>query len=442
MVGSADLSERIGYLIRQQRLAYNQTVETCLAVPADEHLPTAFTLYNCLTAWRRDRPEFEGPSRVHRAGVSAAREAVDKWRKANFVKAQRRQRTGKPGRWSDPQSLYRSRKVEDRGRAPLYCLAAPRRVDDRTIALPGCGRIQIEGVLPDDMRSFQLVDVTDKITRRTTPRTRKYKLHVQCRLDNPDSNVDGPVKGCDMGIVNTVTICAIASDNSISATFHNPPLSAIRRKGDRVDQLRAQRDRHQRKARRYRRVGRKMQREARRIVQRQQHWERLVAKAIAHDASLVAVEALKLKNMSRSARGTQKQPGKGVAQKRGLNRGLHYSRLGCLRERIKHTCENTGAHYVEVSPQFTIQTCGRCGYQDPGNRESQAEFRCLSCGHIDHADANAAFQIAYAGWTAVDISPRRLGQSSSDTLYDAESLYPPLPAGPRGHQVSEKNLFA
>ncbi|WUJ69968.1 transposase [Kribbella soli] len=46
-----------------------------------------------------------------------------------------------------------------------------------------------------------------------------------------------------------------------------------------------------------------------------------------------------------------------------------------------------------IHPAYTSQTCSRCGHCVPGNRESQA-FRCRSCGYRDHADVNAAINIA------------------------------------------------
>jgi transposase len=48
----------------------------------------------------------------------------------------------------------------------------------------------------------------------------------------------------------------------------------------------------------------------------------------------------------------------------------------------------------KVDPAYTSQTCNPCGHRDPKNRESQAVFRCRACGHTDHADVNAARNIA------------------------------------------------
>ena len=43
-----------------------------------------------------------------------------------------------------------------------------------------------------------------------------------------------------------------------------------------------------------------------------------------------------------------------------------------------------------VWPQGSSQTCAACGYRHRDNRKSQAEFRCLACGHEANADTNAA----------------------------------------------------
>ena len=50
-----------------------------------------------------------------------------------------------------------------------------------------------------------------------------------------------------------------------------------------------------------------------------------------------------------------------------------------------------------TKPQHTSQRCSKCDYADPGNRISQAIFRCLSFGHETNADINAAENIRHQG---------------------------------------------
>lgn len=47
-----------------------------------------------------------------------------------------------------------------------------------------------------------------------------------------------------------------------------------------------------------------------------------------------------------------------------------------------------------VSAAYTSQMCARCGYADKANRPTQEQFMCQACGHTDHADLNAASNIA------------------------------------------------
>ncbi len=51
-------------------------------------------------------------------------------------------------------------------------------------------------------------------------------------------------------------------------------------------------------------------------------WQHKTTTDIAERYGTVVVEALKITNMVASARGTVDQPGKNVAQKRGLNRSI------------------------------------------------------------------------------------------------------------------------
>ena len=112
---------------------------------------------------------------------------------------------------------------------------------------------------------------------------------------------------------------------------------------------------------------------------------------------LVAVENLRVGNMTRSAKGTAEAPGVNVRQKAGLNRSILNKGWGGLLLALEHAARYHGAVIVKVNPAYTFQRCSRCDLVDANSRKSQAEFTCTGCGHRDNADVTAAKNILAAG---------------------------------------------
>ena len=48
-------------------------------------------------------------------------------------------------------------------------------------------------------------------------------------------------------------------------------------------------------------------------------------------------------------------------------------------------------------PRHTSRTCATCGYVDRCSRRARAHFKCVACGHADHADLNVARNIRRRG---------------------------------------------
>jgi putative transposase len=101
-----------------------------------------------------------------------------------------------------------------------------------------------------------------------------------------------------------------------------------------------------------------------RETDRRTDWEEKVSTDLARRFDLIRVEYLKIRNMVRWGR---------------LVRGVE---------------DKAPGRVERIDPVFTSQTCHACGHCDAKNRESQALFRCRACGHADHADVNAAKNIA------------------------------------------------
>ena len=131
---------------------------------------------------------------------------------------------------------------------------------------------------------------------------------------------------------------------------------------------------------------------------RRKDWAENTSTDLARRFDVIAVEDLKISSMTRSAKGTVAQPGRNVRQKAGLNRGILANGWGRLVARLEHKAPG---RVVKINPAYTSQRCSACGIVDRQARESQAAYRCRSCGYAANADVNAARNIRHAAGHAV-----------------------------------------
>ena len=420
-----------------------------------------------------------GDSRVQRAGLRQGLGAVIAFNKANDRKRSNRimwkdlarkdresdgiqdidtaanlppnKWSGKKNRWSHANDLFRKKG----GRQTLCVFAKPVSNGGGTVMLPGVGTVRVHGDMEGlDMRSFQLVETTKRITRRTEDCDRTYRLHVQVGMEAPKPSGSAVVRGVDMGIVHSATTvdldtgrhmfhdipkdCKRAKNDGISKMYAelsrkrggsgNRRIRAIKGTGDANDNgngksgkqdktggqdrinRKARRDRPRKpKSRSYKDLQRKIQRKREKVANRQTNWERRASKKVADGAGTVCIEDLNLKGMAAKARG------RGSSAKTGLNREMAYSRPRTFLSQIEQVCENMGVAVITVDPRGASTTCHRCGRRDKNPRASQAEFICANhdCKYTGNADVNAAHNIA------VMATAGRLGRSSVGARFQA-----------------------
>ena len=117
-----------------------------------------------------------------------------------------------------------------------------------------------------------------------------------------------------------------------------------------------------------------------------------ITTTIVQEYGHIGVEALAIKNMVRSAKGTVEEPGRNVAAKSGLNREIQTQTWGVIRTQLKYKAAWAGRRFVEVDPRHTSQTCSICGVVDAVSRQGK-DFSCQTCGFRLDADVNAARNI-------------------------------------------------
>ena len=86
---------------------------------------------------------------------------------------------------------------------------------------------------------------------------------------------------------------------------------------------------------------------------------------------------------------------------------------------IEYKAKLLGVPIEYVDPAYTSQRCSRCG--EIGKRVGKA-FNCSKCGAVDHADVNAAFNIA--SYPCIDqfVVDRDATKGSTDTRKSGNSV--------------------
>ncbi len=237
----------------------------------------------------------------------------------------------------------------------------------------GWVRLVMSRPVPEGVKSY-------RITRDRAGRWHIAFAHAPEPIPGP---CDGSVVGVDRGV-------AVAAALSTGELLHTPGLSPGEAKRLKVLQQRLARAERgsNRRARTQRAIAKLKAREA----DRRKDWVEKATTDLARRFHTIRIEALDVRAMTRSARGTVDQPGVGVAAKRGLNRGISRSCWGLFTARLQHKASGRVEH---IRAAYTSQRCADCGYTAPGNRKSQAVFACQACNTGPcNADVNAARNIA------------------------------------------------
>jgi putative transposase len=122
-----------------------------------------------------------------------------------------------------------------------------------------------------------------------------------------------------------------------------------------------------------------------------------ISTEISKNHAVIMIEDLKVSNMSRSAKGTEEEPGKNVKQKSGLNRSILDQGWYEFRRQLEYKQQWRGGKVIPIPPQHTSQECLECHYTCKENRKTQSLFQCISCGYTAHADFVGAHNVLAAG---------------------------------------------
>ena len=327
--------------------------------------------FKSLTVCRRDLPEMAAvPAAIQRGTLKRVDEAF----KGFFRRVKAREET--PG-----YPRFRGRRRFD-----SVSVVSGVKLEAGRLRLPGFGWMKVRrrggNPYPDGVP-------VSAVLKREAGKWYAAVCHAVA-VAEPEDN--GNVIGVDMNARQVALWAEPAPAKAGGRLFHAPDTSRLEARAKRLSRRLS---RQKRGSGRRERTRVRLAKTRRHIAGIRRDWRHRTSRTLADAAHTVVIEDLRVRNMTRSARGTVEEPGRHVRAKAGLNRVVLDTGWAALRSMLEYKAGRT----VAVNPRNTSRTCHACGHVDAASRRSQAVFHCVACGHADNADANAAREIRRRGLT-------------------------------------------
>jgi putative transposase len=267
--------------------------------------------------------------------------------------------------------------------------------------------------------------------------------HVSFRIEEPVTTIAanlGPPVGVDRGVVHTMALSngKMLDMPSLLTAGEQQRLLGLERKAAR--QQLARRPGTPMSARHRRTLDQIAGLRAKQ-ARRREDWLHRQTTDIARSHGTVVVEDLRIRNLSRSARGTVERPGSNVKGKAALNRSILGMAWGKTGRMLAYKCTRHGSVLVKVDPRNSSLECARCGHVAAANRVDQAAFRCAACGHAANADTNAAQVVLQRGLTALSGATPGYGGPAREAQTTCRTVNRLSAASVTGSQKRIRNPF-
>ncbi len=212
------------------------------------------------------------------------------------------------------------------------------------------------------------------------------KPMLEKRIVNEETSI-----GIDMGVARPITTSdeELFNDKQLSDKFNL--IKEYKSEVERLSQILAKKregNKNWKESKKYERIKKRLAKLHSKIANIRKYLQHnITSKLINSKYDTIIIEDLDVKNMmKKSAKGKSNN-------KRGLNRVLSDTGLGEIKRQLVYKSNWCGKNIVTVDPKYTSQMCSNCGHTHRDNRKKQDEFICVSCGHNENADLNAAKNI-------------------------------------------------
>lgn len=366
---TADQAARLAVLCGHARFVWNHGLRHCLdKLNSGEKIPSAFELNKLITQWKKQEDLA--------------------WLKEAYTDNLQQKLKDLHGAWmrcfdkslaADKPRLKKKGKNQDSIRFVnfnKYC-----ELDGKRVKLPSkLGWLKF----------YKSQDVHGDIKNCTVSFKSGYwyiSFQVEQEVNEPKHNSTSAV-GIDMGIAKFITL----SDGS-----YLKPLNAFRKHEKRLAIEQRKLSRKVKFSANWQKQKTKIQKLHTLIANCRKDYLHKASHHISKNHAMIAIEDLRVSNMSKSAKGNSEEHGNNVKAKSGLNKSILDQGWYEFRRQLEYKQLWSGGLVVAVPAQYTSQTCPCCGHVSKDNRKTQAYFECIECGYTNNADIVGALNILERG---------------------------------------------
>ena len=389
--------DQVNLLLRMAgcgRLIYNHALADMLSI-AQKHLDhdgdrkSLYTMLNNLSYEQKKALKTLFPSVTQMSKSTTALKATERYaflKDAYTDNLQQRQRDldGAVTEWLKGKRgfpVFRSRKKAHHSTMRFVNFAKYCKIEGNRVKLPN---------KLGWMRFYKSQPIQGEVRNCTITKSPQghWFIAFQCKIKIEPARAGSGSVGIDMGVARNMTL----SNGSVFAG-----VSSFKSYRDKLAVEQCKLSRKVKGSANWKKQKHKINRVYAKISNIRYDYQQKATTDISKNHAMVVVEALKIKNMTKSAKGTVDQPGQRVAQKSGLNRSILDQGWGEIRRQLEYKMLWQGGLYIEVDPKYTSQTCPACQHKAADNRTTQSNFTCVECGYSENADFVAANNILMRG---------------------------------------------
>lgn len=255
---------------------------------------------------------------------------------------------------------------------------------NRQVLFPGFGVIKLA-------QPERLTVAQPKILTLSRDACGRYFIAFMVEVEQEPLPANGKTVGVDLGVKTLAVystgekVDAHQAAQKLKRRLKHAQRSLSRKQGARKGEAKSNRYRHQ------------QQRVARiqcRITDARRDTQHKLTDDLTKRFSVICLEDLNVKGMSKSAKGTSETPGKNVAQKAGLNRGIANAGFWEIRRQIEYKAHWRGGAVLFADRWApTSRTCCECGTYQAEFSLKIRTWTCPGCGVVHDRDENAARNI-------------------------------------------------